>query len=130
MASGRRYYSIERRGHRDGYLMRDVDNELLNDDETRKKEGKEWVWDGLSSELLTDIDVDDVWKRWRIALPVRNFSLFPSSFLPNVSTLNFPNALEYRQQISASQKMQAATSVTSSTIPPLPTSPKMLPENH
>jgi len=69
MASGRKFYSVERRGHRDGYGMRDVDNELLRDDERRKEEGKNWIWDGLPQELLTAADIDDVWRRWRIALP-------------------------------------------------------------
>lgn len=36
MASGRRYYSIERRGHRQGYKMKDVDGEILEDDGGRK----------------------------------------------------------------------------------------------
>ncbi|KAH8591326.1 hypothetical protein B0O99DRAFT_471646, partial [Bisporella sp. PMI_857] len=69
MASGRRYYSVERRGHRDGYGMKDVDNEYLGDTERRVVEGKDWIWDGLPSELPSDLDVDDVWRRWRLALP-------------------------------------------------------------
>jgi pyroglutamyl-peptidase len=75
MASGRRYYSVERRGHRDGYNMKDVDNLLLNDEERRLEEGKDWIWDGLPNELLTSTDVDDIWRRWRTALPVSN--IFP-----------------------------------------------------
>jgi pyrrolidone-carboxylate peptidase len=75
MASGRKFYSVERRGHRDGYVMRDVDNEFLRDDERRKEEGENWVWDGLPGELLTVADIDDVWRRWRIALPVCSESL-------------------------------------------------------
>lgn len=182
MASGRKWYSIERRAHRDGYVMKDVDGEILEDDggvrhepkqETRTKpvvqeraggvivaggRGREivsadgggkplgsittsedgigrhegavdstkteiqkdlsepvnvgsrnevntatgakaqslftddpsqkdkapdaievgnlkepWIWEGLPKEILTDIDVDDVWKRWRIALPVCSY---------------------------------------------------------
>jgi pyroglutamyl-peptidase len=69
MATGRKYYSIERRAHRDGYLMRDVDNQLLDDDTRRRKQGTDWIWDGLPSDLLSAIDVDDVWKRWRLSLP-------------------------------------------------------------
>ncbi|CZT05339.1 uncharacterized protein RAG0_11483 [Rhynchosporium agropyri] len=69
MASGRQYYSVERRGHRDGYNMKDVDGELLEDEERRKIEGKDWIWDGMPEELLSSVDVDDVWKRWRAALP-------------------------------------------------------------
>jgi hypothetical protein len=69
MATGRKYYSVERRGHRDEYLMRDVDGELLKDAERRKLEGPDWIWDGLSKEILSSVDVDDVWRRWRRALP-------------------------------------------------------------
>ncbi|KAE8452722.1 hypothetical protein EG329_013981 [Mollisiaceae sp. DMI_Dod_QoI] len=68
MASGRKFYSIERRAHRDGYHMRDVDNQFLNDELLHKRLGKEWIWDGLPTELLSAVDVDDVWKRWRVNL--------------------------------------------------------------
>jgi len=72
MASGREFYSVERRGHRDGYAMRDVDGCLL-DEAARRREaaerGEEWVWEGCPEELLSDVDVDDVWMRWRAALP-------------------------------------------------------------
>jgi pyroglutamyl-peptidase len=64
MATSRKFYSVERRGHRDGYEMRDVDGELLDDMVDGKKE-----WEGLPKELLTDINVDDAWRRWRAALP-------------------------------------------------------------
>ncbi len=70
MASGRRFYSVERRGHRDGYAMEDVDNELLGDHARKQIEGDKWIWNGLPEELLTVADIDDVWRRWRIALPV------------------------------------------------------------
>jgi len=73
MASGRRFYSVERRGHRNGYGMEDVDNELLGDHARKKIEGDERIWHGLPEILLSDADVDDVWRRWRIALPVRLF---------------------------------------------------------
>jgi len=69
MASGRRFYSIERRGHRDDYLMRDVDDRLLGDGERRREEGDNWVWNGVPDELLTSANIDDVWRRWRAALP-------------------------------------------------------------
>ena len=64
MATSRKFYSVERRGHRDGYEMRDVDGELLSDTEEGKQE-----WDGLPKELHTDVNVDDVWQRWRAAIP-------------------------------------------------------------
>jgi pyroglutamyl-peptidase len=70
MAAGRHFYSIERRGHRDGYAMKDVDNELLEDSARRAKEKENWIWHGLPHELLSSFDVDDVWKRWRLAMPV------------------------------------------------------------
>ncbi|KXX81873.1 Pyroglutamyl-peptidase 1 [Madurella mycetomatis] len=65
MAGPRLYYSIERRGHRDGYDMKDVDGELLRDDERRAREGKDWVWEGMPEELVTDFDLEDVLARWK-----------------------------------------------------------------
>lgn len=70
MASGRKFYSIERRGHRDGYAMRDVDNDYLGDVERHKEEQDKWIWHGLPAELMSAVKVDDVWTRWRRALPV------------------------------------------------------------
>lgn len=101
MASGRKWYSVERRGHRDGYVLKDVDGEICEDEarkgkevngekykavpgntEEKRTEGEKlgvqdlevekekWIWEGLPKEIETDIDVDEVWKRWRIALPV------------------------------------------------------------
>jgi pyroglutamyl-peptidase len=69
MATGRKYYSIERRGHRDGYNMKDVDGKLLGDAEWRKRDGESWIWHGMPEEILSDTDVDDIWQRWRAALP-------------------------------------------------------------
>lgn len=111
MAGPRLFYSVERRGHRDGYAMRDVDGELLRDDEERERErgrgrgrreekgeggdeggnegegenrgtGGGWVWEGLPAELLTDFDLDDVLARWRGYCPVGFFSHFFLSFPP------------------------------------------------
>ena len=73
MASGRKYYSVERRGHRDGYGMRDVDHELLGDEDKRKVQGEKWVWSGMPEELLTAANMEDVWQRWKAALPVGDF---------------------------------------------------------
>lgn len=70
MASPRLHYSIERRGHRDGYAMRDVDGELLGDDGRRLREGKDWIWDGMPAEILTDVDMEDVLRRWKMHSPV------------------------------------------------------------
>lgn len=73
------FYSIERRGHRDGYALQDVDGEFLGDGERREKEGKEWVWEGTPGELLSGFDVEDVAGRWRGLSPVSSFLLF---FIP------------------------------------------------
>jgi len=82
MATGRKWYSIERKGHRDGYDMKDVDGEVCEDGGREKVEEEakdveenansrtaKWLWEGLPAEIETSIDVDDVWKRWRISLP-------------------------------------------------------------
>jgi pyroglutamyl-peptidase len=76
MASGRRYYSVERKGHRDGYSMRDVDDLLLGDTE-KKNAGEHWAWEGLPAEILSDTNIDDVWRRWRTALPVNSTGSSP-----------------------------------------------------
>lgn len=70
LAAGREFYSVERRGHRDGYSMKDVDDKLLDDNARREHEKENWIWDGVPAELLTSCDIDDVWKRWRVAMPV------------------------------------------------------------
>lgn len=71
MASGRSFYSIERRAHRTGYVMGDVDGVVLGDEHERaEKEGKDWIWEDCPDELLSDVDIDDVWRRWRKTRPV------------------------------------------------------------
>ncbi|KAK3693725.1 hypothetical protein B0T22DRAFT_436885 [Podospora appendiculata] len=65
MAGPRPFYCIERQAHRDGYAMKDVDNEFLRDQERRVRQGKDWVWYGQPKELLTDFDLDDVLSRWK-----------------------------------------------------------------
>ncbi|KAI0140835.1 putative pyroglutamyl peptidase type I [Pestalotiopsis sp. NC0098] len=57
-------YSIERRGHRDGYRHRDVDGKYLDDDKRREREGDDWVWHGVPSELLTDLDIEGIYEKW------------------------------------------------------------------
>jgi hypothetical protein len=104
MASGRRFYSVERRGHRDGYAMEDVDNELLRDHARRRLEGDKWIWNGLPEELLSAADVDDIWRRWRIAMPV---SLF--------GCLDEPILILCRLQTSEFLRMRADTSAISFT---------------
>ena len=63
---------MERRGHRDGYVMGDVDGVVLGDERGRYEDGddEEWVWQGCPEELETVVDLDDVWRRWSQSLPV------------------------------------------------------------
>lgn len=78
MAGGRDFYSVERRGHRDGYVIGDVDGVVLGDERGRYEDGngrdgeeaEKWVWEGCPVELETGCDIDDVWRRWRASLPV------------------------------------------------------------
>ena len=85
MAGERERYALERRGHRSGYWMRDVDGVILGDEskkgrwnisreEKSDREGEGWIWKDCPEELVTDVDVDDVWRRWKGALPVREKS--------------------------------------------------------
>lgn len=69
MAGPKQQFVAERRGHRDGYAMKDVDGEFLRDQERRTREGKNWIWHGLPKELVTDLDLDDVLKRWKAHCP-------------------------------------------------------------
>ncbi|KAI1817881.1 putative pyroglutamyl peptidase type I [Poronia punctata] len=64
MAGPRPHYQIERRGHRDGYRSRDVDGKLLEDEERHAREGEKWIWHGVPHELLTDFDIDDIYRKW------------------------------------------------------------------
>ncbi|KAI0398448.1 putative pyroglutamyl peptidase type I [Xylariaceae sp. FL0594] len=64
MAGEEPHYDIERRGHRDGYFLRDVDDELLGDEARQEKEGKNWIWHDVPKELQTDLDINDVHRRW------------------------------------------------------------------
>ncbi|KAI6250561.1 Pyroglutamyl-peptidase 1 [Erysiphe necator] len=65
MAANRNYYSIERRAHRDGYLMLDVDCMACPDLTERTAQGKNWIWYGLPEEILSEIHVYDTCNRWR-----------------------------------------------------------------
>ncbi|KAK4229061.1 putative pyroglutamyl peptidase [Podospora fimiseda] len=57
MAGPRAFYCIERRGHRDGYKMQDVDGHFLAPEEEFSEE--------LPNELETEFDVEDVLRRWK-----------------------------------------------------------------
>jgi hypothetical protein len=81
MAGPRLFYSLERRGHRDGYVMQDVDGEFLGDGERRVREGEDWVWSGAPAELESEVDVEDVLGRWRGYAPVSFLFLFPRVFV-------------------------------------------------
>ncbi|KAK4128874.1 peptidase C15, pyroglutamyl peptidase I-like protein, partial [Parathielavia appendiculata] len=65
MAGPRLFYSIERRGHRDGYRMPDVDGQVPQDGTAKKEDGKEETKGLLPGELESDFDVEDVLERWR-----------------------------------------------------------------
>jgi pyroglutamyl-peptidase len=82
MADPRLYYSIEHRGHRDGYTMPDVDGERLLDEERRRRLGDEWIWSGVPDELETAFDVGDILDRWRKHSPVRFLALTPYPLAP------------------------------------------------
>lgn len=75
-------YSIERRGHRDGYSMKDVCGEFLKDQPRKVREGKDWAFDGVPAELETDLDLDDVLQRWKANCPAsESFTVsFPPPF--------------------------------------------------
>ncbi|KAI5862726.1 peptidase [Durotheca rogersii] len=64
MAGPQQVYSLERRGHRDEYDKEDVDGQLLGDDEKRKLGDDTWVWNGVPEELLTDLNIEKIYKRW------------------------------------------------------------------
>ncbi|KAI1821909.1 putative pyroglutamyl peptidase type I [Xylaria intraflava] len=64
MAGPQLVYSIERRGHRDGYGAKDVDGKLLEDELRHAEEGERWIWHDVPHELLSDLDIDDVHRRW------------------------------------------------------------------
>ncbi|KAJ4268223.1 hypothetical protein NW762_002285 [Fusarium torreyae] len=64
MAGPRPFYSIERRGHRDGYKHPDVDGEKLDEEEERKPHG-DWPWRGLPEEIETELELDNVLPLWQ-----------------------------------------------------------------
>ncbi|KAL8692703.1 MAG: hypothetical protein Q9218_002324 [Villophora microphyllina] len=59
MAGPRRYYTMETRAHRDGYVARDEAGETMENDTL-------WFHDYRSPEILKPaFDVEDVWRRWK-----------------------------------------------------------------
>lgn len=65
MNSPQPFYQIERLAHRRGYCHSDVDDELLEDGEEGKPDNEDWIWYDLPDEIHSDLDIDDVHKRWQ-----------------------------------------------------------------
>ncbi|KAI8961723.1 peptidase [Daldinia sp. FL1419] len=70
MAGPQHVYSIERRGHRDGYDKYDVDGQLLRDEQRHKLEGDKWIWHDVPEELTTDLEIGKIYKRWVERSPI------------------------------------------------------------
>lgn len=74
MAGPKPVYQLERLAHRQGYKLKDVDGELLEDDggagHGEGGDGQEWVWEGLPEHIESDVDVQGVMARWRQLSPV------------------------------------------------------------
>ncbi|KIH95141.1 hypothetical protein SPBR_09249 [Sporothrix brasiliensis 5110] len=64
MAGPRLHYALERVGRRDGYTLRDVDDQLLGDTPADRGDPR-WPWYGVPAALESHIDLDDVLARWR-----------------------------------------------------------------
>jgi hypothetical protein len=84
MAGPRLFYSIERRGHRDGYCMPDVDLELPRDGTVPVGDDERA---GLPGELESGFDVENVLRRWRGYTPVS--FLFPFLFISGFLSVGF-----------------------------------------
>lgn len=67
MASTRPQYCLEYMGHRDDYKIVDLDSRLP----PRNPYAPDWPWEGVPSQLSTDLDVYDIKDRWQKHLPVR-----------------------------------------------------------
>lgn len=65
MATGREFYCLERRAHRDGYnLYPDVDGHLAHCENLRSS-----IWRGLPAELTPSFDTLQLFQRWRDGVP-------------------------------------------------------------
>jgi pyrrolidone-carboxylate peptidase len=82
MAGPRPFYSIERRGHRDGYKHPDVDGEMVDSEEERNS--SDWPWRGLPEEIETDLNLDEILPLWCGHSPVSLNVLYKAD---NESTL-------------------------------------------
>lgn len=65
MTGPRTYYQIERRAHRRGYRNADVDSELPEEGTDGRPDDPDWIWHDLPDEIISDLDIDDVHKRWQ-----------------------------------------------------------------
>ncbi|KAF5266847.1 hypothetical protein FOXYS1_2292 [Fusarium oxysporum] len=63
MAGPRPFYSIERRGHRDGYKHPDVDGEYIDGEEERER--NDWPWRGLPEEIETELNLNEILPLWQ-----------------------------------------------------------------
>lgn len=64
MAGARDYYTMETVAHRDGYTMSDVDGKKLEEGYAESE------WKDCPPQLSPTVDANDVWRRWKGALPV------------------------------------------------------------
>lgn len=64
MAGARPMYQLERLAHRTGYKSTDVDGEML-EDEGEGKHNENWIWNGLPDSLESDLDIPNVYLRWK-----------------------------------------------------------------
>ncbi|RKU46514.1 hypothetical protein DL546_008643 [Coniochaeta pulveracea] len=70
MAGPKPVYQLERLAHRQGYKLKDVDGELLEDDGgAGHEDGSKWIWEGLPEHIETDVNVGGVMSRWRQLSP-------------------------------------------------------------
>ena len=111
MAGRGLFYSVERRGHRDGYKIPDVDNEICEDTK-HPKHDKHWIWNGVPDELKTDLDVDNVLTRWKELSPVSHTAVQRVA-----SQLTYPSR---ENQTSEYPRMQEDISATSFIFPVSP----------
>ncbi|KAK2612439.1 hypothetical protein QQS21_001543 [Conoideocrella luteorostrata] len=65
MTGPRTFYQIERRAHRRGYRIVDVDLQLPEEGTYGKPEDPDWIWHDQPDEIISDLDIDDVHKRWQ-----------------------------------------------------------------
>jgi len=66
MAARRNYYTLERRSFRDHYdKLKDVDGRIFSSEEGGK------LWSNCPEQLHSTFKSDDVWRRWRAALPAK-----------------------------------------------------------